>query len=90
VDGNGSRLELEPIIQNLLALQQNPSTFFSIRRHVLNALLGMVSAPDGQIVRTIAREVNAISVLIQKYANLLLNCYVSFQRGVLRRSQDFY
>jgi hypothetical protein len=64
VDGNGSRLELEPIIQNLLALQQNPSTFFSIRRHVLNALLGMVSAPDGQIVRTIAREVNAISVLL--------------------------
>jgi hypothetical protein len=30
-----------------------------------------ISAPDGQIVRTIAREVNAISVLIQKYANLL-------------------
>ena len=50
----------------------------------------LISAPDGQIVKTIAREVNAISVLIQKYANLLLNCYVSFQRGVLRRSQDFY
>jgi hypothetical protein len=42
-----------------------------------------VSTPDGQIARTIAREVNAISVLIQKYANLLLNCYVSFQRGML-------
>ena len=70
--------------------QQNPSTFFSIRRHVLNSLLGMVSAPDGQIVRTIAREVNAISVLIQKYANLLLNCHVSFQRRVLKRSQDLY
>lgn len=62
VDGNGDRLELEPIIQNLLALQQNP--FSSIHRHVLNALLGMVSAPDGQIVRAIAREVNAISVLL--------------------------
>lgn len=62
VDGNGARLELEPIIQNLLALQQNPS--FSIRSHVLNALLGMVSAPDGEIVRTIAREGNAISVLL--------------------------
>lgn len=64
VDGNGDRLELEPIIQNLLALQQNPSTFFSIRGYVLNVLLGMVSAPDGQIVRAIAREVNAISVLL--------------------------
>lgn len=63
VDGNGARLELEPIIQNLLALQQNPSTSF-LHSHVLNALLGMVSAPDGQIVRTIAREGNAISVLL--------------------------
>ena len=31
---------------------------------MLNVLLGMVSAPDGQIVRAIAREVNAISILL--------------------------
>ncbi|XP_057817724.2 U-box domain-containing protein 43 [Cryptomeria japonica] len=64
VDENAEPLVLEPIIQNLLALQQNPSTFFSIRRHVLNALLGMLSGPDGENVRSVARSANGISVLL--------------------------
>jgi len=64
VYGNGARLELEPKTQNLLTRQQNPSTFVSIRRIVLNALFGMVFASDGQIARTTSREINATSVLL--------------------------
>ena len=86
VDGNGARLELETIIHNLFALHQNPSTFFSMRRHVLNALLGMVYALDGQIVMAIAKKENVISILLPlvegsdkqicKYVNKLL-CFLS-------------
>uniref|UniRef100_A0A0D6R3I9 RING-type E3 ubiquitin transferase n=1 Tax=Araucaria cunninghamii TaxID=56994 RepID=A0A0D6R3I9_ARACU len=64
VDGSAEHLELEPIIQNLLALQQNPSIFVSIQRHVLNALLGMLSGPKGEHVRQIARAANGISILL--------------------------
>ncbi|KAH9288688.1 hypothetical protein KI387_032805, partial [Taxus chinensis] len=96
VDGNAEPLELEPIIQSLLALQQNLSTFFSIRRHVLNALLGMLSGPNGEDVRRIARAANGISILLplvegpdQKIRESVIKLLCSLSEGGSQEVSDF-
>eukprot|EP00252_Welwitschia_mirabilis_P028107 TRINITY_DN9991_c0_g1_i1.p1 TRINITY_DN9991_c0_g1~~TRINITY_DN9991_c0_g1_i1.p1 ORF type:complete len:870 (+),score=209.23 TRINITY_DN9991_c0_g1_i1:1026-3635(+) len=69
VDGNSDPLELEPIIQNLLFLQQNHSISYHMGRHVINTLLGMISGPNGAVVRKIVRDIHAISFFLSFIEN---------------------
>eukprot|EP00249_Psilotum_nudum_P020562 c27758_g1_i3 orf=1199-4219(+) len=64
VDASGSPIKLDLTIHNLLAVQENASSSPVVRRHVLHSLLGMVSLPDAEIVRTLLRAANGIQLLL--------------------------
>lgn len=63
VDGNGNHLELEPIISNLLALQQNPSFSNDIRRPALRALLDIYKSGAGPVQNAVA-VANGVSIIL--------------------------
>ncbi|XP_077248035.1 U-box domain-containing protein 43-like [Tasmannia lanceolata] len=67
VDADGSHLELEPIVNNLLAIQQHPTSYLGIRKPALRALLGIYKSRQvyGENVVAGANGVAVILPLIE-------------------------
>ncbi|KAA3454546.1 U-box domain-containing protein 44-like [Gossypium australe] len=63
VDEKGVQLELEPIIRELLALQQNSKSSNNFRRPALRALLGMCRS-EAQLVKTAVLTANGVSLVL--------------------------
>lgn len=63
VDGNGDHLELEPIITNLLALQQNPNFGNDIRRPALCALLDIYKSGEASVQKAVAGA-DGVSIIL--------------------------
>ncbi|KAJ9189917.1 hypothetical protein P3X46_001165 [Hevea brasiliensis] len=63
VDENGTQLNLEPIIKNLLGLQQVPSLSHSVRRPALRALIGICKF-DAALVKTAVLTANGVSLIL--------------------------
>ncbi|XP_058086052.1 U-box domain-containing protein 44-like [Magnolia sinica] len=63
VDANGALLELERIITDLLAIQQNKALSPSIRKPSLRALLGIYKSEDGLREKAVAAA-NGVSVIL--------------------------
>ncbi|MBA0713969.1 hypothetical protein Golax_012967 [Gossypium laxum] len=63
VDEKGVQLELEPIIRELLALQQNPKSSNNFRRPALRALLGMCRS-EAKLVKTAVLTANGVSLVL--------------------------
>nr|XP_023871536.1 U-box domain-containing protein 44-like isoform X1 [Quercus suber] len=63
VDEKGTQLELEPIITNLLALQQKPNSAHNVRRPALNALLGICRFEAG-LVKKAVLTANGVSLVL--------------------------
>ncbi|KAA8527687.1 hypothetical protein F0562_035444 [Nyssa sinensis] len=63
VDENGTQLELEPIITNLLAFQQNPNSDHNVRRPALCALLGICQSDPG-LVKTAVLTASGVSLVL--------------------------
>lgn len=63
VDEKGNQLELEPIITNLLALQQKPNSAHNVRRPALNALLGICRFEAG-LVKKAVLTANGVSLVL--------------------------
>ncbi|CAB4261716.1 unnamed protein product [Prunus armeniaca] len=63
VDENGSQLELEPIVTNLIALQQNPKLAYNVRRPSLRTLLGICKFDAGLVKKAVV-TVDAISLVL--------------------------
>lgn len=63
IDENGTQLDLEPIIMNLLGLQQVPSSSHSVRRPALRALLGICKF-DAGLVKTAVLTANGVSLIL--------------------------
>ncbi|XP_002527304.2 U-box domain-containing protein 44 [Ricinus communis] len=63
VDENQNQLELEPIITNLLALQQGLSSSHNVRRPALRALLGICKFEAG-LVKTAVLTANGVSLIL--------------------------
>ncbi|KAK4586255.1 hypothetical protein RGQ29_023438 [Quercus rubra] len=59
----GTQLELEPIITNLLALQQKPNSAHNVRRPALNALLGICRFEAG-LVKKAVLTANGVSLVL--------------------------
>lgn len=63
VDESGTQLELEPIVTNLLALQQIANSSHSVRRPALRALLGICKSEAG-LVKTAVLNANGVSLVL--------------------------
>ncbi|TYH55781.1 hypothetical protein ES332_D09G259500v1 [Gossypium tomentosum] len=63
VDEKGVQLELEPIIRELLALQQNSKSSNNFRRPALRALLGMCRS-EAKLVKTAVLTANGVSLVL--------------------------
>lgn len=63
VDEEGTQLELEPIIINLLALQQKPYSAHTVRRPALHALLGICRFEAG-LVKKAVLTANGLSLVL--------------------------
>ncbi|KAB2014654.1 hypothetical protein ES319_D09G241900v1 [Gossypium barbadense] len=63
VDEKGVQLELEPIIRELLALQQNSKSSNNFRRPALHALLGMCRS-EAKLVKTAVLTANGVSLVL--------------------------
>ncbi|KAI8004362.1 putative U-box domain-containing protein 42 [Camellia lanceoleosa] len=63
VDENGTQLELEPTIVNLLAFQQNPNLSYIVRRPALRALLGICQSEAG-LVKTAVLSADGVSLVL--------------------------
>lgn len=63
VDENGTRLELEPIITNLLSFQKNPSSSYIVRKPTLRALLGICKSEAG-LVKKAVLTANGVSLVL--------------------------
>ncbi|MBA0685001.1 hypothetical protein Goari_026546 [Gossypium aridum] len=63
VDEKGVQLELEPIIRELLALQQNTKSSNNFRRPALRALLGMCRS-EAKLVKTAVLTANGVSLVL--------------------------
>ncbi|KAL6970496.1 hypothetical protein U1Q18_030195 [Sarracenia purpurea var. burkii] len=63
VDEAGIQLEIEPIITNLLAFQQNPNTSFSVRRPTLRTLLKICQS-EARLVKTAILSPNGVSTVL--------------------------
>ncbi|XVF38324.1 hypothetical protein REPUB_Repub20aG0091600 [Reevesia pubescens] len=63
VDEKGAQLELEPIIIELLALQQNANSSNNFRRPALRALLGICKS-EARLVKTAVSTANGISLVL--------------------------
>lgn len=63
VDEQGVRLELEQIIIDLLALQQNTNSSHSLRKPALRALLG-ISKSEAALVKTAVLTANGVSPVL--------------------------
>ncbi|XP_052208278.1 U-box domain-containing protein 43-like [Diospyros lotus] len=63
VDGTAKQLELEPIITNLLAFQQNPHWSYTVRRPALLTLLGICQSEAG-LVKTAVLTSNGGSLIL--------------------------
>lgn len=63
VDENGDRLELEPIITNLLALQQNFNSSHNARKPALGSLFRICKS-EAELVKTAVLKANAVSVIL--------------------------
>lgn len=63
VDEEGAQLELEPIITNLLALQQKPNSGHNVRRPALHALLGLCRFEAG-LVKKAVLTANGVSLVL--------------------------
>ncbi|KAK6929881.1 U-box domain [Dillenia turbinata] len=62
VDENGTRLELEPVVTNLLALQENSSSNI-VRKPALRALLGICKSEPGLVKMAIIKA-NGVSLVL--------------------------
>uniref|UniRef100_A0A5B7BY18 RING-type E3 ubiquitin transferase n=1 Tax=Davidia involucrata TaxID=16924 RepID=A0A5B7BY18_DAVIN len=63
VDENETQLELEPIITNLLAFQQNPNSNHNFRRPALRALLGICQS-DAGLVKIAVLTASGVSLVL--------------------------
>ncbi|XVE81718.1 hypothetical protein DITRI_Ditri15bG0088100 [Diplodiscus trichospermus] len=63
VDEKGDQLELEPIIIDLLALQQNANSSNNFRRPALRALLGICKSEAG-LVKTAVSTASGVSLVL--------------------------
>lgn len=63
VDEKGTQLELEPIITDLLALQQKPNSAYNVRRPALHALLGICRFEAG-LVKKAVLTANGVSLVL--------------------------
>jgi hypothetical protein len=63
VDEDGAQLELEPIITNLLALQQKPNSGQNVRRPALRAILGLCRFEAG-LVKKAVLTANGVSLVL--------------------------
>lgn len=63
VDREGKQLELDSIITNLLALQQNPNSAHNIRKPALRALLGICKFETG-LVKKAVLAANGVSLIL--------------------------
>ncbi|KAG5236636.1 U-box domain-containing protein [Salix suchowensis] len=63
IDENGGQLELEPIVSNLLALQQNAHPSQNVRRPALRALLGICKL-DAGLVKTAVLTAKGVSLVL--------------------------
>ncbi|XP_050372067.1 U-box domain-containing protein 44-like [Argentina anserina] len=63
VDENGSPLEMEPIVSNLIELQPNPNLSYNVRRPALQTLHGICKF-DARLVKKAVLTANAISLVL--------------------------
>ncbi|XP_027363688.1 U-box domain-containing protein 44-like isoform X2 [Abrus precatorius] len=63
VDGDGKQLELDSIITNLLALQQNSNSGHNFRKPALRALLGICKFETGLVKKAILAA-NGVSLIL--------------------------
>lgn len=63
VDENGSQLELEPIVTNLLELQQSQNSSHNARKPALRAVLGICKY-DAELVKKTVLTVNGVSLVL--------------------------
>lgn len=63
VDASGTCLELESIITNLLAIQQNPTSSNSIRKPILRALLNIYQSGAKPVEKAVAGA-NGVSIIL--------------------------
>ncbi|XP_039000091.1 U-box domain-containing protein 44-like [Hibiscus syriacus] len=63
VDENGVQLELEPIITQLLALQQNTNSSNNFRKPALRALLGICRS-EARLIKTAVLTANGVSLVL--------------------------
>lgn len=63
VDENGCQLELEPIVTNLIELQQKPNLSYNVRRPALHTLHGICKF-DAGLVKKAVLTANAISLVL--------------------------
>ncbi|XP_057506755.1 U-box domain-containing protein 44-like isoform X2 [Actinidia eriantha] len=63
VDETGNKLDMEPIITNLLAFQQNPNTSYSVRMPILLMLLKICQS-EATLVKTAVLTSNGVSLVL--------------------------
>ncbi|GMP56236.1 hypothetical protein CsSME_00020797 [Camellia sinensis var. sinensis] len=63
VDGTGNKLELEPIITNLLAFQQNPNSSYIVKRPTLRTLLEICRS-ESRLVKTAVLTSNCVLLIL--------------------------
>ncbi|XP_077239649.1 U-box domain-containing protein 43-like [Tasmannia lanceolata] len=95
VDANGSHLELEPIVNNLLAIQQHPASNHGIRKPALRALLGICKSGAGFVNKTVV-DANGVSIILPLLENpdhevreVALNFLFRFSQHDAEKIMDF-
>ncbi|XP_010274221.1 PREDICTED: U-box domain-containing protein 43-like [Nelumbo nucifera] len=63
VDENGAQLNLEQIVSNLLAFQQNPNSSNTVRKPALQALLGICKSGERCVEKAVL-SANGVSVIL--------------------------
>lgn len=63
VNADGARLELDPFVTNLLAIQQNPTLSYSIRKPALCTLLAVCKSEEAVLDKIVA-SLNGVSVIL--------------------------
>ncbi|KAJ8627123.1 hypothetical protein MRB53_020430 [Persea americana] len=63
VDADGAPPELDPFVTNLLAIQQNPDLYYSIRKPALRTLLAICKFEE-VVLEKIVASLNGVSVIL--------------------------